>query len=288
MPNFTALSREQWSWNKKHLSLSLSPHDLSRIQGINEKLSFQEVREIYLPVLTSLMPYHTDKQPFIIGICGSVAVGKTTTARLIKILLERLFFDKKISYLSTDSFLQPLSMLKSKQMLHRKGFPESYQWSDLLNFLAQIKAKKPHVRTPIYSHEQYDILHDQFQCFDQPDILIIEGLNILQQTPNATEHIQDYLDFSIFIDAHPARIKQWYIDRFLYFKQHIFINPSNYFHSYADLSTEAAIRTATEIWDEVNGLNLTQHILPTRAHADIVLSKGADHFVHQIMFRDKP
>lgn len=288
MPNFTALSREQWCWNKEHLSLSLSTQDLRKIQGVNEQLSPKEVQEIYLPILTSYMPYKPDKHPFIIGICGSVAVGKTTTARLIKILLERLFIHKKVSYLSTDSFLQPLSVLEDKQALHRKGFPDSYKWNDLLNFLEQIKANTPHLQAPIYSHEQYDILPDKFQSFSQPDILIIEGLNILQKTPKSTIHIQDYLDYSIFIDAHAERIKKWYIDRFLYFKQHVFIYPSNYFHSYAHLSTDEAIQTASQIWDEVNGLNLTQHILPTRNNADLVLTKGADHFVQQISFRSEP
>ena len=225
--------------------------------------------------------------PYIISIAGSVAVGKSTSARILQSLLSHWPIDRKVDLITTDGFLHPLSYLQKHQLLQKKGFPISYDTPKLIRFLADIKSGKHHVKAPIYSHLTYDITPDQFNLIDQPDILILEGLNVLQPDDNHANQIfvSDFVDFSIYVDADEALLKEWYIRRFLKFRQSAFSNPNSYFKHYANLSEQEAIATASHIWDEINGLNLKENILPTRERANLILRKGANHEVELVKLR---
>ncbi|QPB43605.1 type I pantothenate kinase [Rodentibacter haemolyticus] len=301
---FLSFSREQWANLRKSVPLKLTEQDLKPLLGFNEELSLDEVSTIYLP-LARLINYYIDenlrrqtvlnrflggqnpKVPYIISIAGSVAVGKSTSARIIQSLLSHWPIERNVDLITTDGFLYPLEKLKKDNLLQKKGFPISYDTTKLIYFLADIKSGKKHVKAPIYSHLTYDIIPDEFNEVDQPDILILEGLNVLQTGGNKTNQpfVSDFVDFSIYVDAEEKLLKEWYIKRFLKFRQSAFTNPNSYFKHYAALSEQEAIATASQIWENINGLNLRENILPTRERANLILTKGANHEVELVKLR---
>ena len=301
---FLSFDRQRWAELRKSVPLTLTEQDLKPLLGINEELSIDEVRTIYLP-LVRLINYYIDENirrqnvlrrflgekstnvPYIISIAGSVAVGKSTSARILQSLLSHWPKQRKVDLITTDGFLHPLAYLQEHNLLHKKGFPISYNTPQLIRFLADIKSGKPNVTAPIYSHLTYDIIPDQFNVIHQPDILILEGLNVLQPNRNQANElfVSDFVDFSIYVDAEEDLLKEWYIHRFLKFRQSAFTDTNSYFKHYAHLSEQEAVTTAGKIWDEINGLNLKENILPTRERADLILKKGANHEVELVTLR---
>lgn len=301
---FMTFNRQQWAELRKSVPLKLTERDLKPLLGINEELSLDEVSAIYLP-LTRLINYYIEenlrrqtvlnrflggqnpKVPYIISLAGSVAVGKSTSARILQSLLSTWPYSRKVDLITTDGFLYPLEKLQQDNLLHKKGFPVSYDTPKLIRFLADIKSGKPHVRAPIYSHITYNIIPDKFDIVNQPDILILEGLNVLQTGNRKTSQmfVSDFVDFSIYVDADEVLLKQWYIRRFLKFRKGAFNDPNSYFKHYSQLSEEEAIKTASHIWDNINGLNLKENILPTRERANLVLTKGEEHIVEWVKLR---
>lgn len=304
---FLTFDRQQWAALRKSVPLKLTEQDLKPLLGFNEELSLEEVSTIYLP-LARLINYYIDenlkrqqvlhkfldvaspKVPYIISIAGSVSVGKSTSARIIQALLSQWPQERKVDLITTDGFLYPLDILKEKNLLQKKGFPASYDIHRLIAFVSDIKSGKRGVKAPIYSHLTYDIIPDQFNIVDQPDIVILEGLNVLQTGMNypASPHnvfVSDFVDFSIYVDADEALLKKWYIHRFLKFRRGAFSDPNSYFHHYASLSEDEAITTASSIWDTINGLNLRENILPSRERANLILVKGEDHAIETVKLR---
>ena len=301
---FLSFDRQRWAELRKSVPLTLTEQDLKPLLGINEELSLDEVRTIYLP-LVRLINYYIDENirrqnvlrrflgeqstnvPYIISIAGSVAVGKSTSARILQSLLSHWPKQRRVDLITTDGFLHPLAYLQEHNLLHKKGFPISYNTPLLIRFLADIKSGKPNVSAPIYSHLAYDIIPDQFNVIDQPDILILEGLNVLQPNRNQANElfVSDFVDFSIYVDAEEDLLKEWYIHRFLKFRQSAFSDPNSYFKHYANLSEQEAVTTAGKIWDEINGLNLKENILPTRERADLILKKGTNHEVELVRLK---
>ncbi|CAK1923155.1 type I pantothenate kinase [Vibrio gigantis] len=306
MSPFMSFDRERWSELRNLVPMTLSESDLKELQGINEKLTMEEAVEIYLPLSRLLNLYVAARQnrnsvlhefldkkekapPFIIGIAGSVAVGKSTTARLLKALLSRWENHPKVELVTTDGFLYPNEVLEEKGLMSKKGFPESYDIKRLVNFVSDVKACKRNVTAPVYSHLTYNIT-DDVKCVDLPDVLIIEGLNVLQSGMNYPHEphrvfISDFLDFSLYVDADSQQIKEWYINRFMKFRDGAFTKPGSYFSHYTKLSNQAALDKAEGIWSSINGLNLEQNILPTRERAHLILRKGADHMVEEVLLR---
>ncbi len=301
-----SFDRERWSELRNLVPMTLSESDLKELQGINEKLTMEEAVEIYLPLSRLLNLYVAARQnrnsvlhqfldknekapPFIIGIAGSVAVGKSTTARLLKALLSRWENHPKVELVTTDGFLYPNEVLEEKGLMSKKGFPESYDIKRLVNFVSDVKACKRNVTAPVYSHLTYNIT-DDVKCVDLPDVLIIEGLNVLQTGMNDPHEphrvfISDFLDFSLYVDADSQQIKEWYVNRFMKFRDGAFTRPGSYFRHYTKLSNQAALDKAEGIWSSINGLNLEQNILPTRERAHLILRKGADHMVEEVLLR---
>ncbi len=301
-----SFDRAQWSELRNLVPMTLSESDLKELQGINEKLTMEEAVEIYLPLSRLLNLYVAARQnrnsvlhqfldkketapPFIIGIAGSVAVGKSTTARLLKALLSRWENHPKVELVTTDGFLYPNEILEEKGLMSKKGFPESYDIKALVNFVSDVKACKRNVTAPVYSHLTYNITKEVKEV-DLPDVLIIEGLNVLQSGMNYPHEphrvfISDFLDFSLYVDAESAQIQQWYINRFMKFREGAFAKPGSYFGHYTKLSDLAAKEKAEGIWQSINGLNLEQNILPTRERAHLILRKGADHMVEEVLLR---
>lgn len=306
MSPYMMFDRQQWSQLRNSVPMTLSQEDLKELQGINENLTMEEAVEIYLPLSRLLNLYVAARQnrnsilqdflgnsehapPFIIGIAGSVAVGKSTTARLLKALLSRWENHPKVELITTDGFLYPNRVLNEQGLMSRKGFPESYDMRRLVEFVSDVKACKRHVSAPVYSHLTYDITAEE-KVVDLPDVLIIEGLNVLQSDidyPHDPHHvfISDFLDFSLFVDAEPELIEEWYIARFLQFRQGAFKKPGSYFSHYTQLPKEEAIDKAKNIWHSINGKNLQQNILPTRERAQLILRKGNNHTVEQVLLR---
>lgn len=301
---FLTFNRQQWAELRKSVPLKLTEQDLKPLLGFNEELSLEEVSTIYLPlarlinyyieenlrrqtVLKRFLSGHNPKVPYIISIAGSVSVGKSTSARILQSLLANWPVARKVDLITTDGFLYPLEILQKKNLLQKKGFPISYDTQRLIRFLADIKSGKKNVKAPIYSHLTYDIIPNQFDIVDRPDILILEGLNVLQIGSNKSNQmfVSDFVDFSIFVDAEEEQLKEWYIKRFLKFCRSAFTDPNSYFKHYANLSEQEAIGTATQIWDNINGLNLKQNILPTRERANLILKKGENHKVELVKLR---
>lgn len=301
---FLTFNRQQWAELRKSVPLKLTEQDLKPLLGFNEELSLDEVSTIYLP-LARLINYYIEENlrrqtvlnrflggknptvPYIISIAGSVAVGKSTSARILQSLLSNWPNTRKVDLITTDGFLYPLEKLQKDNLLHKKGFPVSYDTAKLIQFLADIKSGKPNISAPIYSHLTYDIIPNQFTIVDQPDILILEGLNVLQTGSRKASQIfvSDFVDFSVYVDAEEDLLKEWYVRRFLKFRQSAFNDPNSYFKHYATLSEQEAIETATNIWNNINGLNLRENILPTRERANLILTKGADHAVERVKLR---
>ena len=299
--------KEEWGRLRALTPLSLTEADLSELRGINERISLEEVTLVYLPLSRLLNLYVAATQrlrqttdtflgtlpapvSYVIAIAGSVAVGKSTAARVIQALLSRWPNHPKVDLLTTDGFLYPNSVLESRGLMNRKGFPESYDLRALLQFLRDLKSGQPVLEVPVYSHEAYDIVPDKKKTIRQPDIVIVEGLNVLQTTdgrvgPAPRTFVSDFFDFSIFLDAKEEHIRQWYVDRFLTFQKTVFQNPSSYFHRYANLNPKEATETAVQIWESINAVNLRQNILPTRERAHLILEKVEDHSVSSVQLR---
>ncbi|RKD25053.1 type I pantothenate kinase [Ammoniphilus oxalaticus] len=300
---FIEFNRDDWASLLDETYVPLSEAELQRLKGVNEKISIQEVEDIYIPLTRLLHLYvnayqelqqqnnqylgsRAKKSPYIIGIAGSVAVGKSTTARLLQTLLSRLSNRPNVSLVTTDGFLYPNEILEKKGIMNRKGFPESYDRRKLLQFISDVKAGKPAVKAPIYSHLEYDILPDQFEVVDNPDILIFEGLNVLQTNRSDRVFVSDFFDFSIYVDADQENIKRWYIERFLLLRDTAFRDPDSYFRVYANISEEEAIEKASQVWKEINEVNLYRNILPTRGRAKMILRKGPHHHMEKIYLRN--
>ena len=298
--------RPSWARLRALTPLTLSEGDLAELQGINERVSLDEVEAIYLPV-SRLLNLHVaatqtlhkasdtflgglpEPTPYVIGIAGSVAVGKSTFARILQALLGRWPAHPRVDLVTTDGFLHPNRVLEERGLMQRKGFPESYDVRRLVQFMIDIKAGTAAVRAPVYSHQAYDIVAGQFQVVDRPDIVIVEGLNVLQTgdglSGRARVFVSDFFDFSIYVDADEADVESWYIARFKMLRETIFRDPASYFHRFAGLTDDEAVTTAREIWRTINGVNLRENIKPTRERARLVLEKGPDHAVRRVRLR---
>lgn len=297
---YIELDRSQWRKLRRSMPQVLSETDLEQLRGIGDEIDLHEVSEVYLP-LSRLISLRVEAHrqlnqvtetflgepvppiPYIIGVCGSVAVGKSTTARVLQVLLQRWESSPRVSLVTTDGFLLPTAELAQRKLMHRKGFPESYDQAGLLSFITRVKSGERNVQAPVYSHEAYDRVPDEFVTVDRPDILIVEGLNVLQTGPRLM--ISDLFDFSVYVDARREDIEDWYIERFLKLKRTAFQDPKAHFHHFADLTDEQTRSVAREIWQTVNLPNLMENILPTRVRASLVLRKGPDHLVQKIRMR---
>jgi type I pantothenate kinase len=300
---FVEISRADWAELGNATELPLTEAEISQIRGLGDFLDIKEVREVYLPLSRFLNIYVSEysklhratsdflgersaKVPFIIGIAGSVAVGKSTISRLLRELLARWEGTPKVSLITTDGFLYPNAELEKRSLMHRKGFPESYDRLALLNFVADIKSGKENVKAPVYSHLTYDLVPGKFENVSSPDVVIIEGLNVLQ-SPGADQEttLSDYFDFKIYVDAETSNISKWFLNRFYELRESAFTNPESYFHRYAKMPIEKALERANEIWDTINLPNLIENILPTRSRATLVLRKGDQHAVESVLLR---
>jgi type I pantothenate kinase len=304
---YLTFTHEEWGHLRAATPLTLTEADLAAIHGLNERMSLTEVEEIYLP-LSRLLNLHvaaaqrlstvTDaflgkpatKIPYIIAVAGSVAVGKSTTARLLQALLARWPNHPRVDLITTDGFLLPNQVLEARGLMKRKGFPESYDRRRLLQFLSDVKAGQATVVAPKYSHVTYDIVLGDYQVVSRPDILIVEGLNVLQTSGGRAERaprqfVSDFFDFAIYVDADESSLERWYVERFLLLRDSVFKDEASYFHRYGHLSTAEAIDTATRIWREINLVNLRANVQPTRERAHLILEKGPGHAVKRIRLR---
>lgn len=300
--------RQTWAALRAATPLTLSEADLAELQGLNERVSLDEVETIYLP-LSRLLNLHVSATqtlhkatdtflgtlpapiPYVIGVAGSVAVGKSTFSRILRALLARWPDHPRVDLVTTDGFLWPNRVLEERGLMQRKGFPESYDVRRLVQFMADVKAARGAVHAPVYSHQAYDIVPGDFQVVDRPDIVIVEGLNVLQTGDGqpgrpARMFVSDYFDFSIYVDADEDDIEAWYITRFHTLRETVFRDPRSYFHRFSSLTGSEALETAREIWRTINGVNLRENILPTRERARLILEKGHEHVVRRVRLRN--
>ena len=304
---FRVFKRDEWAALRADTPMTLSVEDLVKLQSSHDPISLEEVVAIYLPLSRLLSLYaaatqglfkatqrflmaEDGKVPYIIGLAGSVSAGKSTTARVLKALLSRWPNTPKVELITTDGFLYPNAVLQAEGLMERKGFPESYDGTALIRFLSEIKAGRRHVEAPVYSHLVYDVVPNEHIAVDRPDILIVEGLNVL--LPNrlprdgkSVPFVSDFFDFSIYLDADEDLLERWYIERFMRLRETAFRDPRSFFRKYATLTDEQAVETAKSIWRRINLPNLQENILPTRPRADLVLTKGASHRIERVALR---
>jgi type I pantothenate kinase len=304
---YMTFSKEEWAKLRFNTPMTLTKVEIEELQGINEKLSIDEVTNIYIPLTRLINLYTTASQqlhsvtdtffgkntrnvPYIIGVAGSVAVGKSTTARIIKALLSKWPNHPKVKIVTTDGFLYPNAVLEQNQLMQRKGFPESYDIRELITFLAKVKSGAREIPVPIYSHLYYDIIPGAFDIIDQPDIVIVEGINVLQP-PKLNDQslpsvfVSDFFDLSIYVDADEHDLIDWYIDRFKKLKGTAFHNPESYFHRYASLTDKEAEHVAADIWNKINKVNLKKNIEPTKVRGDVILVKDSTHAINTIKLK---
>src|SRR5450432_857099 len=304
---YRTFSRAAWAARREDTPMTLTSEEITRLRSLHDRLDIKEVEEIYLPLSRLLSLYVTAtqrlfraqqrflgtedvKMPFIIGVAGSVAVGKSTTARVLQALLARWPNVPKVDLITTDGFLYPNSILEREGSMEKKGFPESYDLPALLRFLTDVKAGLHPVKAPVYSHLTYDVTPNLWVEVDRPEILIVEGLNVLQtgrppRDGKAIPYVSDFFDFSVYLDADENVLRGWYVDRFLTLRGTAFADPKSYFHRYSTLSNAEAVVTATSIWNRINLVNLYESILPTRQRADLILTKGENHLVGEVALR---
>lgn len=304
---YLQFDRTQWAALRDSVPLTLKEAEIMKLKGINEDLSLEEVAQIYLPlsrllnfyissnlrrqaVLEQFLGTDGQKIPYVIGIAGSVAVGKSTTARLLQALLSRWPEHRTVELVTTDGFLYPNKTLNERGIMKKKGFPQSYDIHQLVKFVSEVKSGAKNVSAPVYSHLSYDVIPDGNKVINQPDILILEGLNVLQSGMDYPHDphrvfVSDFVDFSIYVDAPEDLLKSWYINRFLKFRQGAFSDPGSYFHHYSQLPEPEAVQIATGLWNEINGLNLRENILPTRERASLIMTKSANHAVESVRLR---
>lgn len=299
--NYYQIPRSEWQdyYAKEHMPLT--QEELDSIKSLNDQISIQDVEDIYVPLCHLIHLYMKEFEsltlskglflhryvkvpPFIIGVAGSVAVGKSTAARLLQTLMSRLFTRRNVQLITTDGFLYPNATLKERGIMNRKGFPESYNMERLIQTLNEIKSGKD-VEIPLYSHQVYDIVPGKFETITQPDILIVEGINTLQLPANQQIYVSDFFDFSIFVDADPALIETWYLERFESLLDTAFLDPKNYYYQFAIGDREKALQMSRSVWKNINLKNLEEFILPTRGRADIILHKQENHLIDQIYLR---
>jgi type I pantothenate kinase len=298
---FLEIDRAEWAALAPTTPLPLGAGEVERLRGLGDALDLAEVAEVYAPLSRLLSLYVAGAQstgaevreflgqggprtPFVIGVAGSVAVGKSTTARLLKELLSRWPDTPQVELVTTDGFLLPNAELQRRGLMERKGFPESYDRRALLRFVSEVKSGVDEVRAPVYSHLVYDVT-DEEVVVRRPDVLIVEGLNVLQPPTSGRLAVSDLFDFTVYVDARTVDIERWYVERFLRLQRGAFADPSSYFHRYAALSEQEAVDRAQAIWNAINGPNLEENILPTRARASLVLRKGPDHAVSTVLLR---
>ncbi|WNJ90639.1 type I pantothenate kinase [Bosea sp. 685] len=305
---YRSFSRDEWAHLRADTPLTLSVDDLTKLQSINDPISLDEIVAIYLPLSRLLSLYVAATQglfkatqrflmaeaevkvPYIIGVAGSVAVGKSTTARVLKALLSRWPNTPKVELVTTDGFLLPNADLERRGLMQRKGFPESYDGSALLRFLSDVKAGKPSVSAPVYSHLVYDVIPGEEVTVERPDILILEGLNVLQPSRMPKDgkvipFVSDYFDFSVYLDADENDLHRWYVNRFMTLRQTAFRDPRSFFRKYAEIDEDEALSIAEKLWSGINLPNLQENILPTRQRAGLILTKGASHRIQQVALR---
>ena len=303
---YLSFSREEWARLRADTPLTLGADDIHRLQSLNDPLSLDEVIEIYLPLSRLLSLYVAaaqglfkatqrflgaadGKMPYIIGVAGSVAVGKSTTARIMKALLSRWPNTPKVELVTTDGFLLPNAVLEREGLMEKKGFPESYDGPALLRFLADVKAGRRHVVAPVYSHLVYDVVPGETITVDRPDILIVEGLNVLLpgmiKPDRDNPVVSDFFDFSVYLHAEEEQLEKWYVQRFMRLRETAFRDPRSFFKKYSTLTDEQAVETALSIWRRINLVNLRENVRPTRARASLVLTKGASHRIEQVALR---
>ncbi|MFC7376060.1 MULTISPECIES: type I pantothenate kinase [unclassified Brachybacterium] len=304
---FEEIPRDDWARLSQQTPLPLSEDDVIRLRGLGDRIDLQEVDAVYRPISRLLnlqvsaaetlrraredfLAQRQHRTPYVIGIAGSVAVGKSTTARVLRELMARWPETPRVQLVTTDGFLLPNAELEARGIMHRKGFPESYDRRSLLRFVSDVKSGQDRVEAPVYSHLTYDIIEDERAVVEHPDVLILEGLNVLQPARPRPDGrlgmaVSDFFDFSVYVDARPEDVQRWYVERFLQLRRTAFSDPRSYFRRYADLSDDEAEQTALRIWRTINGPNLTENVLPTRGRADLVLRKDGMHRVHSVLLR---